>query len=365
MHVTWKNCIKICVSVFVLYLCMEYFEEVLRALGMLLSAASPLFVGGVIAYVVNILMSFFERHYFPQSKKKAVLKSRRIVCMVGAFFSVAAIITLVINLVVPQFVSCIQLLLNKMPAAIDFVVRLADGWGFMSENIKESLLNIDWQSRLSEVLAMLTESMGSVAKIVASVFSGIVTGVLGIIFSIYLLLSKDTLKRQAGMLFEGLVPKEVSEKVKYVYDTFDESFKKYISGQCIEAVILGILCTLGMLLLRLPYAAMIGAFIAFTALIPVAGAYIGAIVGAFMIFTVSPVKALIFLLFIVVLQQIEGNLIYPKVVGSSIGLPAIWVLAAVTVGGGIMGVVGMLLGVPVAAALYKLIGNGVKNRITE
>ena len=128
---------------------------------------------------------------------------------------------------------------------------------------------------------------------------------------------------------------------------------------------MGVLCTLGMLLLRLPYAAMIGAFIAFTALIPVAGAYIGGIVGAFMILTISPVKALIFLLFIVVLQQIEGNLIYPKVVGSSMGLPAIWVLAAVTVGGGIMGVVGMLLGVPVAAALYKLIGNGVKNKITE
>lgn len=365
MHVTWKSCIKICVSVFVLYLCMEYFEAVLDVLGVVIKAASPLLVGGVIAYVVNILMSFYEKHYFPESKKGVVVKSRRSVCMVSAFLSVIAIIILVINLVLPQLVSCVQLLLAKIPAAIDFLVRMTDGWSFIPKDITESLLNIDWQSRLSDVLGMLTASMGSVAKVVASVFSGIVTGFLGIIFSIYLLLSKDTLKRQAGLIMKRFVPEGILKKVSYIYSTFDECFRKYITGQCTEAVILGVLCTLGMLLLRLPYAAMIGAFIAFTALIPVAGAYIGAAVGAFMILTVSPVKAIIFLVFIVVLQQLEGNLIYPKVVGSSIGLPAIWVLAAVTVGGGIMGVMGMLLGVPVAAALYRLIGNSVKKGITE
>jgi predicted PurR-regulated permease PerM len=226
-----------------------------------------------------------------------------------------------------------------------------------------SLTNIDWQSRLADVFSMLTSSMGNVAKLVSNVFSGIITGLLSVIFSIYLLLSKDMLKKQAGMLFEAITTQKLRSKIKYVYQTFDDCFRKYISGQCIEAVILGALCTVGMLILRLPYAAMIGAFVAFTALIPVAGAYIGAAVGAFMILTVSPMKALIFLVFIVILQQLEGNLIYPRVVGSSIGLPAIWVLAAVTVGGGIMGVVGMLLGVPVAAALYKLIGKSVKKRV--
>ena len=142
----------------------------------------------------------------------------------------------------------------------------------------------------------------------------------------------------------------------------NNSFHNYIVGQCTEAVILGILCTIGMLILRLPYASMIGALIAFTALIPVAGAYIGAGVGAFMILTVSPVKALVFLIFLVVLQQLEGNIIYPKVVGSSIGLPGIWVLAAVTVGGGILGIGGMLLGVPVTAALYQIIKDDIKER---
>ncbi|WP_277215231.1 AI-2E family transporter [Pseudoflavonifractor capillosus] len=142
----------------------------------------------------------------------------------------------------------------------------------------------------------------------------------------------------------------------------NECFHKYIVGQCTEALILGGLCTLGMLILQLPYATMTGAVIAFTALIPVAGAYIGAGVGAFMILTVSPVKAIIFLIFIVILQQLEGNLIYPRVVGSSMGLPGIWVLAAVTVGGGVMGIPGMLLCVPLAAAFYKLLREDV-NRI--
>ena len=148
-----------------------------------------------------------------------------------------------------------------------------------------------------------------------------------------------------------------NEKIRYVADVFDHSFHNFIVGQCIEAVVLGVLCIAGMALLKLPYAMMIGTLIGFTALIPVAGAYIGAGVGVFMILTVSPIKALVFLIFVVVLQQLEGNLIYPKVVGNSIGLPGIWVLAAVTVGGGLMGIPGMLLGVPVVAALYQLLGN--------
>ena len=145
----------------------------------------------------------------------------------------------------------------------------------------------------------------------------------------------------------------------YVLGIVNDCFRKYIVGQCTEAVILGVLCTIGMLLLRLPYATMVGALIAFTALIPIAGAYIGAFVGAFMILTVSPAKALIFLIFIVVLQQLEGNIVYPRVVGSSLGLPGIWVLAAVTVGGGVLGIPGMLLGVPLMAAAYKLIRDDV------
>jgi predicted PurR-regulated permease PerM len=158
------------------------------------------------------------------------------------------------------------------------------------------------------------------------------------------------------------LPEKLNGRILYVLDVLNYSFRRYISGQSLEAVILGALCWLGMLILRLPYATMIGALIAFTALIPVAGAYIGAAVGAFMILMVSPMQALIFLIFLVILQQLEGNLIYPKVVGSSLGLPGIWVLAAVVVGGGVAGVMGMLLGVPIAATAYTLLRNNMNKQ---
>ena len=185
---------------------------------------------------------------------------------------------------------------------------------------------------------------------------------MGLIFSFYLVLGRDRLARQSTRVLRRYVPQPIYDRIMYVLGVLNNAFHRYITGQCTEAVILGVLCTIGMMILRLPYATMIGALVGFTALIPIAGAYIGTIVGAFMILTVSPMKMLIFLIFLAVLQQVEGNLIYPKVVGSSIGLPGIWVLAAVTIGGGMMGVAGMLLGVPLASALYTLLRNDV-NRV--
>lgn len=176
---------------------------------------------------------------------------------------------------------------------------------------------------------------------------------------------KTTDRNQLHRLMLRYVKPGVHAKMEYVLSVLNDSFHKYIVGQCTEAVILGALCTVGMLVLNLPYATMTGAVIAFTALVPVAGAYIGAGVGALMILTVSPVKAIIFLVFIVVLQQLEGNLIYPRVVGSSLGLPAIWVLTAVTLGGGLLGIPGMLLCVPLASALYRLIKEDVNRSQTK
>jgi len=156
--------------------------------------------------------------------------------------------------------------------------------------------------------------------------------------------------------------KNLKEKITYVTETLDNSFHNFIVGQCIEAVILGALCTIGMMILRLPYATMIGCLVGFTALIPVVGAFIGATVGAFMIFTISPIQALIFIIFLLILQQLEGNIIYPRVVGASVGLPGLWVLVAVTIGGGILGIGGMLLAVPIFAAIYKLLENDIEKK---
>ncbi len=207
--------------------------------------------------------------------------------------------------------------------------------------------------------------MGVAVNVVGTVFSSIVTVVLSIIFAIYLLVDKEKIGRQFDRVMRRYMSTKFYERTKYVLSVLDDSFSSFISGQCIDAILVGILCTIGMLILRLPYATMIGAIVAFTALIPVAGSYIGAIMGAFMILTVSPIKSLIFLIFIIVLQQADGNIVYPKIVGSSIGLPGIWVLAAVTVGGGLMGVLGMLIAVPIAATLYKILRADVNGKLHE
>ena len=219
---------------------------------------------------------------------------------------------------------------------------------------------------MTEVMSVVASGVGGVAQAamgaVSATVSGIAKFLIALIFAIYLLMGKETLGKQVNRLMDNYLLTSWNETIRYIVRVFDNSFHKFIVGQCIEAVVLGVLCILGMSLLRLPYAMMIGTLIGFTALIPVAGAYIGAGVGAFMILTVSPVKALIFLIFVVILQQLEGNLIYPKVVGSSIGLPGIWVLAAVTIGGGLIGIPGMLLGVPTVAAIYQLLKNNLNKK---
>ncbi|MBQ9847885.1 MAG: AI-2E family transporter [Clostridia bacterium] len=363
--IEWKTCLKIGISIFVLYLCIYFFPSMFGVLKALLAAALPLLIGGVIAYIVNILMSFYERHYFPKTQKKFLLKTKRPFCLIGAYITLLAVIALIIVLIIPQLVSCVSVLVAKVPAAINNVITKLDEKGIITDELVNEFKSIDWKARIQQFAGVLTSGLGSafdiVVSTVSSVVSGIVTAFLAIVFSFYVLASKDKLSSQSDRLCKRFLKENFYKKALYVIKTFNVCFHKYIVGQVTEAVILGVLCTLGMWILRLPYATMIGAFIAFTALVPVAGAYIGGAVGAFMIFTESPIKALIFLIFLVVLQQIEGNLIYPRVVGSSMGLPGIWVLAAITVGGGIMGVTGMLISVPIAATIYKFLSESVKS----
>lgn len=359
MKLDWKTCIKVVVSIFALYLCIHYWDNAAGLLSALIGAASPLLLGCVMAYMINILMSMYERHFFQNSKSAVVQKCRRPVCMLAAMVTLVAVVALIISLVVPQLVSCIMLIIAQAPDAIKIGIAKLDEWGVFSQETVDFLNSVDWQSKLGQIVNMLTSGLGSVMDVligaVTSVFSWVVDVFMGLIFAIYLLMGKDKLARQFGRVMDRYLKPKANARIRYVLGVLNDCFRRYIVGQCTEAVILGLLCTLGMLLLRLPYATMIGALIAFTALIPVAGAYIGGVVGTFMILMVSPIKAVIFLIFLVVLQQLEGNLIYPRVVGSSMGLPGMWVLAAVTIGGGMMGILGMLLGVPLAAAVYRLL----------
>ena len=368
MKLDIKTCLRAGITIFLLYLCIHYWPAVAGAAGTVLGAAMPLILGAGMAYFVNILMTFYERRMFGGSGGGSGKKAGRPVCMVLAFATLVIIVVLLMVLVIPELVSCIRVIVSGVPDVISEFTAWCEKQGILPETIADSLSQIDWKSRMTDIVKVLTAGVGSTVNVivntVTSVASGFVTFFMALIFSIYLLLGKEKLGGQLEKIMGRYLKKEINRKIRYVVGVINDCFHRYIVGQCTEAVILGVLCMLGMMIIRLPYATMIGALIGFTALIPVAGAYIGAFVGAFMILTVAPVKALIFLVFIVVLQQLEGNLIYPRVVGSSLGLPAIWVLAAVTVGGGVLGVPGMLLGVPLTAAVYRLVRNDVYG-ITE
>jgi len=367
MKPDWKTCFRICISVFLLYICIFYWEAFSKLLIAVIGAAAPLLLGFVIAYVLNILMSFYERHYFPgQQKKSWVQKSRRAVCLLAALITLFGIAALMIGLVVPELVSCVKLLISSIEPAVEKLLDSKWIGQILPADLLTQLDAINWQDYLNKGLKLLASGIGGAAgaiyATVSTLISSLVTLFISLIFAVYLLLGRDRLKSQCGRTLRCYLPGKWHSCVLHWLDVFNDCFHRYIVGQCLEAVILGALCIVGMTVFRFPYAMMIGTLIGFTALIPIAGAYIGAGVGAVMILTESPLKALLFVLFIVVLQQLEGNLIYPKVVGSSIGLPALWVLAAVTVGGSLMGILGMLLGVPIAAALYRLLREDVIRR---
>ena len=359
MKLKWDSCAKVGVTVFALYLAIRYWPSVSNLLALVLGAASPLLTGCVIAYLVNILMSLYEHHWFPGNQNAMLRKSRRPVCMLLAFLTLAAVVVLVVALVVPELISCIGVIFSAVPNVLKELVHFVARLEIVPEDIQAMLESIDWASKLSQIANTLVSGVGSVMDAVvttaASVFSSVFNGFMALIFSIYLLLSRDTLTRQIRKGMDRYLKSSWNQTIRHILSVLNDSFHKYVVGQCTEAVILGVLCSLGMAILRLPYATMIGALIAVTALVPVAGAYIGGGVGALMIFSVSPIQAVIFVVYLVILQQLEGNLIYPKVVGSSLGLPAIWVLAAVTIGGGVLGILGMLLGVPIASAIYRLL----------
>ena len=361
-----KTLLKIAGVTFVLYLCIHYWPSAAIILKTAFAAVLPLLIGAAVAYPLDILASFFERHLLSKSDNKFVVRTRRGLAVALSLVSLVSIVTLIIALVVPQLTKCIKMLIDEIPDALTLIVAQLDKFEFVPDDIIGFLSGIDWQSKITSIISTVTSGVGSVMNVVIStvstVVSGVTTTVLAVIFAVYVLLSKDKLLSQLKTLIKHYLPSKVSDKLYYIGGVANDSFHKFIVAQCTEAVILGALCTIGMFILRLPYAAMIGAVTVVSAFIPVVGALLGGAIGAFLILMESPVKAMIFIVFIVLLQQIEGDLIYPKVVGNSMGLPSIWVLAAVTVGAGMFGVLGMLLSVPAASTVYRLIKNDVARK---
>ena len=369
MNLSLKKFTQFALILALVYLGVSYLPEIIRFGETVRGAASPLLIGCVIAYVLNILLVRLEKIYFPASQKPVVQKSRRLVCIVLSFVILLAILLLVVNVVLPEVTSSVTLIAQEIPRVWEetrtWLIAHADYIPVIQQYLEQA--EFDWVASLKKALDAVANSAGdmlnSAVGIATSAFGIIAKLVIGLIFALYLLAGKEKLCAQGMKILRAYLKPKQRESVLYVLRTINEAFSNFIVGQCTEAVILGGLCALGMTILGLPYAVMTGTIIGVSALIPVVGAYIGGALGAFMIFTVDPAKALVFLIFLLILQQLEGNLIYPRVVGSSIGLPGLWVLAAVTIGGGVFGIGGMLIGVPLAAAFYKLFAEHVNRKL--
>ena len=325
----------------------------------------PLIIGLIIALIINVPMRFFEKILFSKSTKLKNPKIKTVISFIVSLILILGILAGVVWLVIPELVDAVAVIVD---GALEFIDRIS---GMTKEEIAQLplgklLLDIDWDKTLSTLQNWIKSQGGEIVDTAVGTVSSVATGIydffIAIVFAVYIIFNKATLKRQVSRLVRVWVPENIADFTIHATKILGKNFRNFVSGQSLEAVILGVLCMIGMLILRIPYAPMVGALVGVTAIIPVVGGFIGAGVGAFMILTVSPVKAVIFLIFILVLQQIEGNVIYPKVMGSSVSLPSMWILAAVTIGGGIAGAVGMLLAVPVASTIYTLIGEATNKR---
>lgn len=375
MHLDKKNLLKILLIILfagVVLACALNPSLLLSGSNQLMAILSPFLIGACLAFVINVPMRFLETRIFAPANRKGGrvwLALRRPVCLVISILIILGLLTVVGFLIVPEIQHTLENIAETLPArAAEILASFKDwltGLHISTEFLED--FSVDWQKISAWLMSFVSESgsslLGSTIGFTSELFTGIFNAVLGFAFSIYILASKEKLCLQGRKILFALLRKDRAEETLRVLAISNNTFSGFVAGQLTEAVILGILCYIGMLIFQMPYAVMISSLIMVTALIPIFGAFFGTTVGALMILLVNPLQAVWFVLFIIVLQQLEGNIIYPKVVGTSVGLPGIWVLMCVTLGGSFFGAFGMLVSVPTCAVLYTLFRQYVYHRL--
>ncbi len=365
-----KKTILLIAALVLACLIIKYSTAAVRFFVHAIDACFALILGGAIAYILNIVMKKYESIYFPKSQRKLVKKTKRAVCIILSLLSVLAIIVGIVIIVIPELYKCIELLSDAIPRSVDtvkswvnenisadYIRKKVNSFEFSWKSLEPALLGF-WQVNSSEIL-------NSVISVTSSIAGTVTDIVIAVIFAVYILFNKEKLTKQFNKVIKAYGKPESNKRLISYIKIANKTFSSFIIGQCTDAVILGCLCFAGMVILRFPYAGVTAAVVGLTALIPIVGAFIGAFIGAFLIFTISPIKAVMFIIFLIILQQCEQAFIYPKIVGKSTGLPGMWVLAGITVGGGLFGIVGMLIGVPITATFYKILQQSVNARIKE
>ena len=354
-----------------LVLTIMYSELVFKGIVFLFEITKPCIIGGVIAFVLNLPMRAIEEKLLVKWKGKIADKCKRPISIVLAIVLLVLIVAFVIVTVLPQITTATKVLGGKIPAFLEKVVveleQLANQYPELEDPVKLlSDLEINWDSIVDSVIGFLKNGVGSMLTSTFSVATGIIGGLVNIviafIFALYILSQKESLANQGTRIVRAYFSEKRAYWILKVMSLLHRNFSNFITGQCLEAVILGTLFVVAMNIFGMPYAFMVGVLIAFTSLIPVVGAFIGCAVGVFLILIENPILALWFLVMFLIIQQLEGNLIYPRVVGNSVGLPSIWVLMAVSLGGSLFGVAGMLFFIPLLATFYSLLRENVNVR---
>lgn len=341
------------------------YHRLLQLLGRLFGMCYPFLIGGAIAFILNVPMRGIEKHVMKGRRSRL----RRPISLLLALLFVVGILGIVTFVVLPELVKTARILQNSIPIFINDVKEEAERLFIQYPDIVNSInsFEVDWKRVGEDMVGFLSSGAGTVLSgtlsAAVSIASGVINFFIGFIFAVYILLQKEKLSRQIKRLLKAFLPLKLYDRVLEITVLTEKTFSNFLAGQCMEAVILGVMFFIVLSIFRMPYALLIGVLIAFTALIPIFGAFIGCVVGAFLMLMTNPVSALTFVIIFLVLQQVEGNLIYPNVVGSSIGLPSIWVLVAVTLGGSAFGVVGMLVFIPLCSVLYSLLRHEVGIRL--
>lgn len=352
-----------------LYWGLEHLDEILDVAGGLFGVVFPFLLGGAIAFVLHVPLRFFERLLTPAlGEKKGVLRA---VSILLSLLLAVGIVAFVFMMVIPELIDTISQINEGMPAFMEGVNARLQELSKIYPQAGEALmsLEINWADLTQQMLGFLKNSLGNVVSSTwgwaATVIGGIASAGIGLIFSVYILAEKEKLGLQFRKIIYAYLPERAVAYILKVGHLANKTFSGFISGQCTEAVVFGLLCYIGMTIFHFPYAACVSVLIGFMTLLPIVGAFLGTAFGALLIMVSSPVKALWFIVLILVLQQIDGNLIYPRIVGGSVGLPSMWVLAAVTVGGNLLGVGGMLIFVPLSSVCYALLREHVYHRLTK
>lgn len=343
-------------------------SNILGFLGNFVSIIKPFIIGLGIAFTTNLLVKLYEDKLIPLIDKKNILsKYKRSISIVLSILTLLILFWALLVFVLPQFVDSIKILLDSIPEYMksleEFVAPYVSSTEILN-TLWENLVSA-WKDILQFVGQFLGQSITGIINTTFTITSGIFTSIISFVIAIYMLISKEQLILGLKKVIYAIFNKKIAEKIIHVVKISNVTFSKFIGGQCIEAVILGVLCFIGMMILRMPYSILISVIIGATNIIPIFGPLIGTIPSVFILLMIDPSKALAFIVFIIVLQQLESNLIYPKVVGGSIGLSAIWVLFAITVGGGLFGLIGMLLGVPTMAVIYRLVKDSIDDRLAK